>query len=60
MRQELLTSLLSPLNNAKHIPIIIRAKGKPDAIAAVCNAFKPPANRSTDAITPSVTAQNIL
>ena len=29
-------------------------------MAAVCKAFKPPANNNTDAITPSVIAQNIL
>jgi len=36
---------------------MIKAKGSPEVIAAVCKAFKPPASRSTDAITPSVTAQ---
>ena len=35
---------------------MIKAKGSPEVIAAVCKAFKPPASRSTDAITPSVTA----
>jgi len=38
----LLTSLLSPLNNAKQIPIIIRAKGNPAILGSkILNAHSP-------------------